>query len=133
VLIDGGDWQVLYAGDILYTLRHLAVDVVQPIMLGKRARTEQLASIEQIRELRRSRPGLAVIPGHDHTEYGHALVSVLRGSPSAADWESVRAVERAQVDQVGNAVEPSLPRYVAPPATARSATWSSSSVMRRSE
>lgn len=115
VLINGGDWQVLYAGDVLYTLRHLAHEVVRPIMLGKQARTAQLASIERIRDLRRSRRDLVVIPGHDHTEYGQALVTTLRGSPSAVDWEAVRTVGRAQIDEAGYPVEPSYPRYAASP------------------
>jgi glyoxylase-like metal-dependent hydrolase (beta-lactamase superfamily II) len=115
VLIDVGDQQVLCVGDVMYTLRHLDHEAVRPIMLGNKARTDQLASIELIRELRSSQPGLVIIPGHDHTEYGQALLSTLRGSVSPAAWDAVRAVGRTQIDQAGQVVEPADPRWLASP------------------
>jgi glyoxylase-like metal-dependent hydrolase (beta-lactamase superfamily II) len=112
VLIDSGEWRVLCVGDVMYTLRHLDTDAVRPIMLGKRARTAQLASIDRIRQLYCSQPGLTILPGHDHTEYGRALLNALQGSPSAEDWAGVHAVERALVGPDGRAIGPVVPRYV---------------------
>lgn len=112
VLIDAGDWRMLYVGDVLYTLRHLAHAQISPITLGDRARTAQLDSIDRIRSLRSGDPDLVIVPGHDHTDYGVALEEVLRGAPSLDDLDRLRAVAGTQVDAAGDIIEPSLPTFV---------------------
>jgi N-acyl homoserine lactone hydrolase len=69
VLIQLDGYQLLCAGDTLYTLRHLAVNQVRPISLGKKAWARQAGSIERILHLRRSLPDTIVAPAHDHTAY----------------------------------------------------------------
>lgn len=116
VFVDGGDWQLLCAGDTLYTLRHLASDQLRPIMLGRRGRDRQLDAIARIRALRRELPELIIAPGHDHTEYGSALQDLLTGTVDPAAAAEVRRRSDALFDHDGRLREPARPVYHADPA-----------------
>lgn len=116
VFVDGGGWQLLCAGDTLYTIRHLASDQLRPIMLGRRGRDRQLDSIARIRALRRELPELIIAPGHDHTEYGQALQDLLSGTVDPASAADVRRRADALFDHDGRLREPARPVYHADPA-----------------
>ena len=68
-LVDMEGYQLLIAGDCLYTLRHLAAAQVQAVRFSKRSGDEQVDSIRRIAGLRRLLPGLHLVVGHDHTDY----------------------------------------------------------------
>jgi N-acyl homoserine lactone hydrolase len=74
VLVQMEGYQLLMTGDTMYTLRHLAVDQVRAIMLGKKAQEQQIASIRQIQQLRQVMPSLLIAPMHDHTDYMRKLL-----------------------------------------------------------
>ncbi|SIO85059.1 N-acyl homoserine lactonase family protein [Nocardiopsis sp. JB363] len=117
VLVDAGDFRLLCAGDVVYTLRHLDRERIRPITLGARAREEQFASIDRVRELWRGTPDLFVVPGHDHTDYGRTLEEVLSGEVTEEGLDRLRAVERSQLGEDGALVEPFHPAYL--PASGR--------------
>lgn len=117
VYLDGGTgWQLLCAGDTLYTFRHLAADQVQPIMLGRRGRERQLAAVHRLRALWRANPDLVLVPGHDHTDYGHRLARLLTGALGPADVRAFRAATDALFDPDGRLRPPARPHYAAAPA-----------------
>ncbi len=117
VFVDGDTgWQLLCAGDTLYTIRHLASDQVRPIMLGRRGRDRQLDAIARIRALQRALPDLIIAPGHDHTEYGQALAELLSGAVDPAAAITVRRRAEALFDQHGRLREPAEPHYRPDPA-----------------
>jgi N-acyl homoserine lactone hydrolase len=68
-LVDMGEYQLLVAGDCLYTLRHLATAQIQAVRLSRHSGNEQVASIRKIAALKALMPGLHLVVGHDHTEY----------------------------------------------------------------
>ncbi len=113
---DGSGWRLLCVGDTLYTIRHLADGQIRPIMLGRRGRDRQLASIARIRELARAMPELVIAPGHDHTEYGAALAALLSGEVDAAAAGAFRARADALFTPGGALREPSHPHYLPDPA-----------------
>lgn len=115
VFIDGGDWQLLCVGDTMYTLRHLASDQLRPIMLGKNAQSQQLASIDRIRSLRAAFPGLIIAPGHDHTDYGAQLEATFQGTPNPALLAGLRAYADRILDHDGRLLEPSHAVYLNDP------------------
>ncbi|TDE92684.1 N-acyl homoserine lactonase family protein [Occultella glacieicola] len=115
VLVRGPGWDLLCAGDTLYTVRHLAVDRLRPIMLGRRAQRLQLDSIARIRALMASMPDLVLAPGHDHTEYGTLLERTFQGSPDPAGLADLRAFMAATFDGRLDLLEPSRPRFRAEP------------------
>ncbi|WP_152362419.1 N-acyl homoserine lactonase family protein [Microlunatus speluncae] len=117
VFVDGGTgWQLLCAGDTLYTVRHLASDQIRPIMLGRRGRDRQLDAIARIRALLRALPELIIAPGHDHTDYGRALEQLLAGPVDPGDAHAVRRRADALFDQRGRLSGPDQPRYCPDPA-----------------
>lgn len=116
VFIDAGDWQLLCAGDTLYTLRHLATDQLRPIMLGKKAQSQQLESIARIRTLRTEVPGIIIAPGHDHTDYGVKLESAFQGAPTPTHLDELREYADRIIDRDGRLREPSHAVYLNDPA-----------------
>ena len=117
VFVDGGTgWQLLCAGDTLYTIRHLASDQLRPIMLGRRGRDRQLAAIERIRSLYRALPELIIAPGHDHTDDGRELEALLTGVVEPAAAASLRRRADALFDPEGRLGEPARPSYRPDPA-----------------
>lgn len=69
VFVQFGDYQVLLCGDGLYTLRHLAVDQVRPIMINPKLIQDYIQSIKRIVELHKTITDLVIVPGHDPTDY----------------------------------------------------------------
>jgi glyoxylase-like metal-dependent hydrolase (beta-lactamase superfamily II) len=119
VFVDGGTgWQLLCAGDTLYTIRHLASDQLRPIMLGRRGRDRQLDAISRIRALHRALPELIIAPGHDHTEYGRELEGLLSGVVDPAAAAALRHRTDALFDPTGRLREPARPDYRPGPAGA---------------
>ena len=119
VLVRMENAQLLLTGDTLYTLRHLAVDQVRPITLGKRAQQQQNASIRRIRRLRQALPETIVAPAHDHTAYGSAFLDpyLADGALSHREREAIKAYEAWLFDAAGRLTPDALPHYVPSSAT----------------
>lgn len=75
VLVDMGDYRILLPGDAMYTIRHLATDDVRQLQVGDAPGFTD--SLRRIQWLRRADPGLIILPGHDHTDYGEHMVAAL--------------------------------------------------------
>ncbi len=69
VLVQMEGYQLLLSGDVLYTLRHLAVDEVRAITLSKKMQQGLISSMPSIQQLREALPGMVLAPPHDHTAY----------------------------------------------------------------
>ena len=95
VRIDGCD--VLITGDIMYTLRHLAVDEVRAILFGGRfLEQQQVDSIRRIQQLRQALPNMVIVPGHDHTDYQYQLLEpfLADGDLSPGEREKIKPTKR---------------------------------------
>lgn len=114
VLIDAGEFRLLCVGDALYTLRHLHLvhEQIRPITLSRRAWHEQRQSIDRVRTLWLQSSDLFLVPGHDHTDYGHALEHALAGEVTGAALTQVCDVVRSQIDYAGQLVDPACPAFV---------------------
>ncbi len=90
VLVKMDGYQLLIAGDCLYTLRHLANDEMQAFGAGPWMK-KQNGSINAIKTLIEAWPELVVVPTHDHTAYQFALLEPMRrkGSLSADDRQRI--------------------------------------------
>lgn len=119
VLVQADGYQILLAGDALYTLRHLAVDQLRAFVPGNRQRVvEYVDSIRRIQALRAALPDLVVIPTHEHSDYGHALVypALADGALSPQERDAIRAYEAAVFAEGWRLREEALPAYVPPTA-----------------
>jgi N-acyl homoserine lactone hydrolase len=113
--MDGYD--LLITGDIMYTLRHLAVDEVRAILFGgKFLEQQQVDSIRRIRQLRQALPNMVIVPGHDHTDYQYRLLEpfLADGVLSLEEREQIKAYEARLFDDSGNLVPGALPKFMPP-------------------
>lgn len=69
VFLQMDGYQILLAGDVIYTLRHMAVNQVRAIALGGKQQKQQISSIRRIQHLRQALPEMVLVPAHDHTDY----------------------------------------------------------------
>ncbi len=69
VLVQMDGYELLLVADAMYTLRHLAVDQVRAILLGKQSGAQQIDSIQRIQQLRTALPEMVLIPTHEHTTH----------------------------------------------------------------
>lgn len=112
-LIEMGGYQLLVAGDCLYTLRHLATRQVQAVRFSKRSGDEQVESIRRIAGLKRLLPGLHVLVGHDHTEYQwkQLVPRLTKGWLDVDDRRALSEYEAKLFDANGELSPTSLPRF----------------------
>jgi glyoxylase-like metal-dependent hydrolase (beta-lactamase superfamily II) len=112
--LDG--YQLLCAGDTLYTLRHLALEQVRPLAFGERLWAQQADSIRRIRQLRRELPDLVIAPAHDHSAYGQRYLDpfLADGDLSADERRALKAYEARLFDAEFRLVPGALPRFVPP-------------------
>jgi glyoxylase-like metal-dependent hydrolase (beta-lactamase superfamily II) len=117
VLVACGDYQLLLAGDAIYTLRHLAVDQVPALTLGRNAQAQQMASIRRLQQLRQTLPELVLIPTHDHTAYqrDHIAPFLADGTLSPEERQAITDYEARLFDAPWHLPDPALPRFL--PAT----------------
>ncbi len=109
-------YRILLAADALYTLRHLAVDTVQPITFSPKGRALYEGSIRRIQRLKREMPDLVIVPTHDHTDYQFDLVrpALEKGQLSERDRERILAYEE-EVFDADFRLRGALPVFVPPP------------------
>ncbi|MFI6291283.1 N-acyl homoserine lactonase family protein [Nonomuraea sp. NPDC050790] len=69
VLLRVGEGGVLFMGDTLYTLPHLAVDQVRQMTIGGADTTRQVEAARRIQALLAADPGLVPLFAHDNTPY----------------------------------------------------------------
>jgi N-acyl homoserine lactone hydrolase len=116
VLVRMDGYELLITGDILYTLRHLAVDQVRAFQFGGTLEKQQLDSIRRIQALRRVLPDLVVVPGHDHSAYQfeHLVPFLADGVLSAEERQAIKAYETAIFDAQDNLLANAQPHFIAP-------------------
>jgi N-acyl homoserine lactone hydrolase len=114
VLVRMEDYDLLITGDILYTLRHLAVDQVRALQFGGTLERQQIDSIRRIRALRQTLPDLVLLPGHDHSAYQFELLEpfMADGELSAEERQAIRRHEIALFDAGDNLLPDGFPRFV---------------------
>ncbi|HMK65066.1 MAG TPA: N-acyl homoserine lactonase family protein [Thermodesulfobacteriota bacterium] len=117
VLLQMDGYEILITGDILYTLRHLAVDEVRAVLFGgKSLEQQQIDSIRRIRRLDKALPELVIVPGHDSTEYQHRLLEpfLADGVLSPDEREQIRNYKASLFDENGHLVPSAMPHFIPP-------------------
>jgi len=94
VLLRMDGYELLITGDILYTLRHLAVDWVRALQFGGVLERQQVDSIRRIQGVRRALPTLVLVPGHDHSAYqfDHLVQLLKDGVLSDKERQAIKGV-----------------------------------------
>lgn len=118
VLVQMDGYQLLLVGDALYTLRHMAVDQVQAIGLGRRSMAEQIDSIRRIQQLREALPELIIVPTHDHTDYYERYLEpfLADGHLSPDERRRIAAYEQQLFLPGWRLAATALPRFLPPAA-----------------
>jgi N-acyl homoserine lactone hydrolase len=117
VLVRMDVYEILITGDIMYTLRHLAVDEVRAILFGgKFLEQQQIDSIRRIQRLRQALPDLVIVPGHDDTDYQSKLLEpfLADGVLSLGEREQIKSYEARLFDDRGHLVPSAMPHFVPP-------------------
>jgi len=117
VLVRMDAYDILITGDIMYTLRHLAVDEVRPILFGgKFLEQQQIDSIRRIQRLRQAFPDLVIVPGHDHTEYQFRLLEpfLADGVLSPGERQKIKTYVARLFDNSCNLMPGMLPHFIPP-------------------
>jgi len=117
VLVRLEGYDVLITGDIMYTLRHLAVDEVRAVLFGgKFLEQQQIDSIRRIQRLRQALHDLVIVPGHDHTDYQYLLLEpfLADGALSPEEREEIRTYEARLFDNYRHLVPSAMPHYLPP-------------------
>jgi glyoxylase-like metal-dependent hydrolase (beta-lactamase superfamily II) len=115
VLLRMDGYEILMTGDIMYTLRHLAVDEVRAIQFGgKILEQQQIDSIRRIQRLRRALPDMVIVPGHDHTDYQYQLLQpfLADGVLSPDEREQIKTYESRLFDDFGHLVPSAMPHFI---------------------
>jgi len=115
VLVRMEGYEVLVTGDIMYTLRHLAVDDVRAIQFGgKFLEQQQVDSIRRIQRLRQALPHMVIVPGHDHSDYQYLLLEpfLADGVLSPEEREQIKAYEALLFDDAGHLVPGAMPHFI---------------------
>ena len=107
---------VLFMGDTLYTLSHLATGQVRQMTIGGADTIRQLEAAQRIQQLLSSDPGVVPLFAHDNTRYQFDLVTATftDGTPGAAGlWELRRHMQTVLTPEWR--LRPGhTPRFVAP-------------------
>jgi glyoxylase-like metal-dependent hydrolase (beta-lactamase superfamily II) len=92
VLVRMDHGSVLFMGDTLYTLPHLAVDDVRQMTIGGTATDDQVEAARRIQHLLAAEPGTVPLFAHDNTPYQSDLVGSVfaQGRPDAAGFRRLR-------------------------------------------
>ena len=117
VLVRMDGYEILVTGDIMYTLRHLAVDEVRAILFGgKFLERQQIDSIRRIQRLRQALPNMVIVPGHDHTDYQYLFLEpfLADGSLTPEERGQIKAYEARLFDDSGHLVPGAMPRFIPP-------------------
>ena len=110
-------YEILITGDIMYTLRHLAVDEVRSIQFGgKILEQQQVDSIRRIQRLRQALPNMVIAPGHDHTDYQYMFLEPFLddGVLSPEEREQIKSYEARLFDDFGHLVPSAMPHFIPP-------------------
>jgi glyoxylase-like metal-dependent hydrolase (beta-lactamase superfamily II) len=83
---------VLFVGDTLYTVPHLAVDQVRQMTIGGVDTVHQVEAARRIQSLLAAEPDTVPLFAHDNTRYQHDLVASVfaGGRPGAAGFRRLR-------------------------------------------
>lgn len=116
VLIRMDGCQLLCVGDTLYTLRHLDLEHVRPIALGKKVWQQQANSINNIIELRKKLPHIIIASGHDHTAYARLYLEpfLADGVISLQELHAIELYEQRLFNNNGQLPSSAIPHYVPP-------------------
>ncbi len=116
VLVRMDGYELLITGDILYTLRHLAVDQVRALQFGGTLERQQVESIRRIQSLWRALSDLVLVTGHDHSAYQfqHLVPFLADGVLSAEERQAIKAYETTVFDAHNNLMPEARPRFVHP-------------------
>jgi glyoxylase-like metal-dependent hydrolase (beta-lactamase superfamily II) len=117
VLVRMDGYEVLITGDIMYTLRHLAVDEVRAILFGGRfLEQQQIDSIRRIQWLRQALHDLVIVPGHDHTDYQYLFLEpfLADGALSPEERKQIKTYEALLFDDLGHLVPSAMPHFIPP-------------------
>jgi N-acyl homoserine lactone hydrolase len=114
VLLQLDGYQILLAGDAIYSLRHMAVDQVLAIAIGGRAQAAQIASIRRLQQLRDAMPDMMIVPCHDHTAYQFDYLDhyLADGTLSAVERTTIRDYEAQLFESPWQLPETALPRFL---------------------
>ena len=116
VLVQMEGYQLLMTGDTMYTLRHLAVDQVRAIMLGKTTQEQQIASVRRIQQLRQAEPSMIIAPMHDHTDYMRKLLEpfLADGDLSPGERQAIKTYEARLFEKGYSLTKSALPHFLPP-------------------
>ena len=117
VLVRMDGYEILITGDIMYTLRHLAVDEVRAIQFGGKFLEQQLIdSVRRIQRLRQALPNMVIVPGHDNTSYQYQLLEpfLANGVLSPEEREQIKTYEARLFDGFGHLVPSAMPNFIPP-------------------
>ncbi|MBU2703492.1 glyoxylase-like metal-dependent hydrolase (beta-lactamase superfamily II) [Sporomusaceae bacterium BoRhaA] len=114
VFIQCGSYQVLLCGDILYTLRHLAVEQVRSIILQPELVQDYIESVQNIVGLHQLIPNLIVIPGHDPTEYQSKYLRLFfkDGALSEKELLQIKSYEKRIFNDSYTLIQGFIPKFV---------------------
>ncbi len=111
VLLRMGAGSVLFMGDTLYTLPHLAVDQVRQMTIGGADTVHQIEAARRIQNLLAADPGIVPLFAHDNTPYQAGL-----GPLGEKELQALRTRMEAVLTPVWRLRPGHAPRF-APPAS----------------
>ncbi|TMR90956.1 MBL fold metallo-hydrolase, partial [Nonomuraea basaltis] len=112
--LDAGN--VLFMGDTLYTLPHLATDQVRQMTIGGADTTHQIEAARRIQTLLASDPGTVPLFAHDNTRYQSDRVAsaFAQGTPGEAELRQLRTHMETVLTPDWRLRPGHTPRFVAP-------------------
>ncbi|MEU8246844.1 N-acyl homoserine lactonase family protein [Nonomuraea sp. NPDC048916] len=112
--LDAGS--VLFMGDTLYTLPHLATGQVRQMTIGGTDTIHQIEAARRIQRLLASDPRVVPLFAHDNTRYQFDLVNsaFTNGAPGEAGMRELRRHMRTVLTPDGRLRPGHTPRFVAP-------------------
>lgn len=112
--LDAGS--VLFTGDTLYTLPHLAVEQVRQMTIGGADTIHQIEAARRIQKLLAADPGTVPLFAHDNTRYQSDLVAAAfdQGVPGKEGLRELRAHMEAVLTPDWRLRPGHTPHYVAP-------------------
>ncbi|WP_344873636.1 N-acyl homoserine lactonase family protein [Nonomuraea antimicrobica] len=107
---------VLFMGDTLYTLPHLATDQVRQMTIGGQDTVRQIEAARRVQRLLASDPGVVPLFAHDNTRYQFDLVAsaFADGAPGEAGLRELRRGMESVLTSDWRLRPGHAPRFVAP-------------------